>query len=137
MGGFPEATSGRFTEFKLEPWMKANATHLLSHNNAAERPFALMKSLDDAHSQMSSPIVYNISHSRVINILAMASLRPKTQKGEAKTGKTRAGPAVLADSRLKRTISVVASVRMKSERTVTKQRREEDAAGEMANAKHR
>jgi hypothetical protein len=67
----------------------------------------------------------------------LASAKPKAQKDAAKVGKTRAGAVVLADSRLKMAISVVASGRMWIEGSVTKQCREEHVADEMPNAKHR
>jgi len=61
MGGFLEATNVRFAEAKFEPWMKERATDLLSHNNAAERPFAVLKSQDDLYSPMRLP---NLGHIR-------------------------------------------------------------------------
>jgi hypothetical protein len=41
--------------------MKERATDLLSHNNAAERPFAVLKSQDDLYSPMRLP---NLGHIR-------------------------------------------------------------------------
>ena len=139
MGDFLEVTNGSRAESKLEPWMKARAMLLLSHNNPAERPFALMKFLDHLFPTMSLNNLSNASHALVNGTFALASPKPKTQKGaaEATSSQTCAGAAVLANSRLKRAVSVVASVRMRSAGTVTTQRREEYAADIVANAEHR
>ena len=38
-----EAADGKYEEPRLEEWEKDRANDLLCHNNATERPFAVMK----------------------------------------------------------------------------------------------
>jgi hypothetical protein len=137
MGDYLEATNGRYAESKLEPWMKARASDLLSHNNHAERPFAVMKSLDHVFPSMGLSNLASVSHAQVNGTFASASPKPKTQKGAAKAVGKRVGAAVLADTRLQEAISKVASVRLMSPGEVTKQRREEYVTDINADAEHR
>jgi hypothetical protein len=65
MGGILEATNGRFAESKFGSWMKARVIYLLSHNNTAERLFAVLMSLDYLYSLMRLPNSGHIRRARV------------------------------------------------------------------------
>ena len=80
MGDYLEATDGCYANSKLEPWMKACAVLLLSHNNPAERPFALMKLLDHLFPTIALSNLSNVAHARVNGTFALAKQKPKTKK---------------------------------------------------------
>mmetsp|Transcript_72447 Transcript_72447/g.145766 ORF Transcript_72447/g.145766 Transcript_72447/m.145766 type:complete len:467 (+) Transcript_72447:256-1656(+) len=137
MGDYFEATGGCHATSTLEPWMIARAVLLPSHNNHAERPFALMKLLDHLFPAMKLANVSNVAHARVNRTSALAPPKPKTAKGARNLERKTAGAATLADPRLKKAVSAVAGVRRQSLGAVTKQRREQLTADIAAAAVHR
>ena len=137
MGDYLEATNGCHAQSKLEPWMKARVVHLLSHNNAAERPFAVVKLFDHLFPTMALSNLSNLSHARVNGTFALAPPKPKTLKGASKAGQKPAGAAILADPRLQQGVSKVSGVRKSSLGAVIKLRREQRAADETAAVAHR
>jgi hypothetical protein len=135
MGDFLEATNGRKSLSKLEPWMKKRAVHLLAHNNHAERPFAVMKYYNNIFETMTLSNLSSLSLARCNNTYQRHPDNPKTQK--TTTGKVVVGAAVDAHPKLQAAVSAVSSVRVKSLGEVTVLRREGAVADQAAATAHR
>ena len=65
MGNYLEATNGKYTESRLEQWEIDRASGLLCHNNAAERPFGVMKWLKKMYPSMTISSLSHIAHAIV------------------------------------------------------------------------
>lgn len=110
MGDYLEATEGKMAKSKLEPWVKARVVQLLSHNNHAERPFAVIKLFDQLFQTMSLSNLSGLSNARCNGTFKRAAPPPKTKKTAAKAT-CKAGAAVEAVPLLRKAVSSVCGVR--------------------------
>lgn len=111
-----EATNGRLANSKLSEPDKKRKAELLCHNNAAERTFAVFRSMLQRYPSMSLRCAATISFARLNGTFKMK---------EIKNGETisEAGTALTADPVLQAAVSELCSVREKSEGFVTLLRR--------------
>ena len=104
---FLTETDGDFAPDKVEDWMKAVAVHCLAHNNAAERPFAVVKFLNKKFPNMRLETKAGLTTAicnKTFNLGLMAGKTAKTkarveQQGGVGSGKGAAWaapPALLA-----------------------------------------
>ena len=62
MGNYLEAIDGNYKELRLGEWEKDRANGLLCHNNAAVRPFAVMRWLYRIYPSMAIPSLLHVAH---------------------------------------------------------------------------
>ena len=125
-----EATNGRLANSKLSEPDKKRKAELLCHNNAAERTFAVFRSMLQRYPSMSLRCAATISCARLNGTFKMK---------EIKNGETisEAGSALTADPVLQAAVSELCSVREKSEGFVTLLRRSAHVLDKKAGDIHR
>ena len=110
MGKYLRSTGGIFRNDLREEWEINKVSQLLSHNNAAERPFAIAKAYLAYFKSMKLSTLANFSLA-----LANGSHRPAGTLGKTKKTKGRvptpAGIAVTSPERLKIAVTKVCGVR--------------------------
>ena len=110
MGAYINATDGEKRNNKLTELEKTKASQLLSHNNHAERPFAVIKALAKKYPSMSLRNLAATANARVNGTFRMPEEGGKTQKT---IGKIVAQPGIFynVDPELLAAVSKVCSVR--------------------------
>jgi hypothetical protein len=118
MGNYLSQTNGNLSNDKKEAWEMEAAKGMLSHNNNAERPFAVLRAFAKMYPALSLKNLAWLSHS-----LVNGTHRPARTFGVATnlpgTNTQKAGIALTAHPSLKRAVNVVCSVRRKNIGAVT------------------
>jgi hypothetical protein len=118
MGDYLEQTDGKLSNDKMTSWELAAVKGMLSHNNYAERPFAVLRAVWKMYPSLSLKNLGWLSHS-----LANGTHRPAQTYGVSRDGDGnhchKPGIAITAHPDLKRAVSVVCSVRRKLIGSVT------------------
>jgi hypothetical protein len=126
MGKYLRSTGGVFRNDMRGEWEIDKVSQILSHNNAAERPFAIAKAYLDCFPTMRLATLANFSLA-----LANGSHRPAGTLGKTKKTKDRmaapAGIAVTAPENLKLSVTKVCGVRKVKPGKVTDLLRENNA----------
>ena len=118
MGDYLTQTNGTLRNSNKEAWELDAAKGMLSHNNHAERPFAVLRAFAKTYPALSLRNLAWLSHS-----LVNGTHRPAHTFGAAKKGNgilsQKAGIALTAHPNLKRAVNAVCSVRRKKVGAVT------------------
>jgi hypothetical protein len=119
MGDYLKQTNGKLCNDKRETWELEAVKGMVSHNNHAERPFAVLRVIWKTYPALSLKNLGWLSHS-----LANGTHRPASTYGVSKDTEgnhcNKPGIALTAHPELKRAVSVVCSVRRKLIGKVTK-----------------
>ena len=118
MGDYLHQTNGVLCNRNKEEWELDAAKGMLAHNNAAERPFAVLRAFAKMYPALSLRNLAWLSHS-----LVNGTHRPAHTFGEVKdrhgNNCSKVGIALTAHPILKRAVNLVCSVRRKTVGTVT------------------
>jgi hypothetical protein len=118
MGDYLKQTNGKLCNDKRETWELEAVKGMVSHNNHAERPFAVLRAIWKMYPSLSLKNLGWLSHS-----LANGTHRPASTYGVSKDTDgnhcSKPGIALTAHPELKRAVSVVCSVRRKLIGSVT------------------
>jgi hypothetical protein len=118
MGDYLKQTNGKLCNDKRETWELEAVKGMVSHNNHAERPFAVLRAIWKTYPSLSLKNLGWLSHS-----LANGTHRPASTYGVCKDTDgnhcSKPGIALTAHPELKRAVSVVYSVRRKLIGSVT------------------
>ena len=136
MGDFLEETNGAKAESQLEDWERAKYSKALATNNAAERPFAVIKELLHSFPSMRLCFLSAISHARVNGTFRVAEAGGKFHKTKHRAG-VKAGAAMAADPGLTRGMHTMTSIRDTNPSDLTKLQRQWDHEDNLACAAHR
>jgi hypothetical protein len=119
MSDYLKQTNGKLSNEKRESWELEAVKGMLSHNNFAERPFAVLRAIWKMYPALSLKNLGWLSHS-----LANGAHRPAQTYGVTKDKEgnfcQKAGIALTAHPELKRAVNVVCSVRRKTIGAVTR-----------------
>jgi hypothetical protein len=126
MGDFLKATNGKFQNDNLSEFQKKRTGKLFSHNNWAERPFAVVKDLALRYPSMSLSHLSALAHARVNGTYRSPTAEHNKAKNKNRKRKTmeRGGAAVTAHPALKTAVAKVCCVRDATLGKVTAMRRE-------------
>jgi len=119
MKNYLEATGGDQRLSEQPTWVKLKAVHMLAHNNKAESPFATAKYLNHVFQSMSLAKIAGLTHAAANGTFKLAGSKGKTKKTAARPV-TQAGAAITAPAALRAAVSLLCSVRVKSDK-VTKE----------------
>jgi hypothetical protein len=112
-------TSGNFCNGKREEWEKQAVELMVSHNNYAERPFAVVKALARMYPSLSLLNLSKLTHSIVNGTHRCAETFGR--RNDLQIGSTRlAGIALTAHPALRKAVNILCSVRRKSTGAVTR-----------------
>ena len=136
MGDFLEATKGAKAESQLEDWERQKYGKALATNNAAERPFAVIKELLHSFPSMRLCFLSATSHSRVNGTFRVAEAGGKFQKTKHRVG-VKAGAAMTSDPFLIQTIHTMTSIRDRNPGDLTKLWRQWELEDHLACSAHR
>ena len=134
---FLGVTDGKFAPGKVERWMKAMAVHCLAHNNKAEGPFALVKTLKKLYPNMRLETDASLATCMFNGTYKPGEAEAKTEKtlarqvaagGPKGPGQGLAAPKPLKDA--VRVITKVGGVGAKRRRDEAKQARADQATAE-------
>jgi hypothetical protein len=118
MGDYLPQTNGKLSNKNKEAWELEAATGMLSHNNHAERPFAVLRAFAKMYPALSLRNLAWLAHS-----LVNGTHRPAHTFGVVKDRYSipsqKAGIALTAHPSLKRAVNEVCSVRRKNVGSVT------------------
>lgn len=118
MKDYLRQTNGSLSNEKREEWELQATKHMLSHNNHAERPFAVLRAFAKMYPALSLRNLSWLAHS-----LVNGTHRPERLFGAARDAHGNnllsAGIAVTAHQHLKQAVNVVCSVRRKNVGAVT------------------
>ena len=99
MKDYLRQTDGRLQTGTREPWEREKCKNMLSHNNGAERPFAISRAYKNLYPSLTLANLGKLSQS-----MANGTHRPR-HKGSA------AGIALTADPRLRNCVTLLCNVR--------------------------
>jgi hypothetical protein len=99
MKDYLRQTDGRLQTGTREPWEREKCKNMLSHNNGAERPFAIARAYKNLYPSLTLANLGKLSQS-----MANGTHRPR-HKGSA------AGIAFTADPRLRNCVTLLCNVR--------------------------
>ena len=118
MGMYLSQTDGRLSNDKREDWELEAVKGMMSHNNFAERPFAVLKAFAKTYPALSLRNLAWVTHS-----LVNGTHRPANTFGTCKDRDgnhiREAGIALTVHPKLKRAVNTVCSVRRKKTGAVT------------------
>jgi hypothetical protein len=127
MKNYLRQTDGKWSNEKRESWELQTVKGMLSHNNHAERPFAVLRSYAKMYPSLSLRNLAWLSH-----CLVNGTHRPARIFGSNKdkhgNNLHEAGIAITAHPSLKRAVNAVCSVKRKTVRSVTRIVREAQVA---------
>lgn len=119
MKDYLRQTNGALRNERREEWELQATKHMLSHNNHAERPFAVLRAFAKMYPALSLRNLSWLAHS-----LVNGTHRPERLFGAARDSHGNnlmtAGIAVTAHPHLKQAVNVVCSVRRKTVGAVTR-----------------
>ncbi len=119
MKDYLRQTNGPLSNERREEWELQATKHMLSHNNHAERPFAVLRAFAKMYPALSLRNLSWLAHS-----LVNGTHRPERLFGAARDSHGNnlmtAGIAVTAHRHLKQAVNIVCSVRRKTVGAVTR-----------------
>jgi hypothetical protein len=132
MGKYLQSTGGIYRNELREEWELEKVSHLLSHNNAAERPFGIVKAYLDVYKTMKLSTLANFSLAITNGSHKPAGTIGKTKKTKLRVPKP-AGIALTSPESLKLAITKVCGTQLVHTGKVTALLREK-CAGDTARA---
>ena len=118
MKDYLHQTEGPLRNETREPWEQKAVEKMLSHNNHAERPFAVLKAFARMYPTLSLQNLSWLTHSLVNGTHRCADVFGRSKDGEPISSRL-AGIAITAHIELKRAVNDLCSVRRKSPGVVT------------------
>ena len=136
MKKYIKQTSGELCNDKREDWEKEAVKLMVSHNNFAERPFAVVKALARMYPSLSLQNLSQLTHSIVNSTHRCAETYGR--RDDSDIGNTRlAGIALTAHPALRKAVNILCSVRRKSVGAVTRICRDAHALDTIAHIANR
>jgi hypothetical protein len=123
MGHYLSRTNGKFQNSNLAEKARKMASKIISHNNWAERPFAVAKALAHQRPSMSLSHLFSLAHARV-NGTCRSPTAERNDKKRKKRTMERPGAAVMAHPAAKTAVAKLCCIRSASLGGVVKMRRE-------------
>ena len=120
MKNYIKQTNGELCNDKREDWEKQAVQQMVSHNNYAERPFAVVKAFARMYPSLSLRNLSHLTHSLVNGTHCCAETFGRRNKAIPVTRRI-AGIALTAHPKLKAAVNTLCSVRRKSLGAVTRQ----------------
>jgi hypothetical protein len=118
MKNYIKQTGGELCNDNREEWENKAIAHMVSHNNYAERPFAVVKAFARMYPSLSLRNLSHLTHSLVNGTHRCADTFGRRNKGVPVTTRL-AGIALTAHPALKSAVNKLCSVRRKSVGVVT------------------
>jgi hypothetical protein len=142
MGDFLVSTDGKKNKVYTTEWEMERASHLVCHNNWAERPFAVVKALAHLYPKMSLANLSSLAHARVNGTYRSPTIEANKLKRKRNKQTMESGGAVqTAHPAIQESVSRLCCVRECSLGAVVKMRRElrgkDTEASRMHVAEHR
>ena len=123
-GYYLSRTNGKFQNSNLTEKARKKASKLISHNNWAERPFAVVKALAHQCPSMSLSHLSCLAHARVNGTYRSPTAEHVNSKKRKKRTMERPGAAIMAHPAVKTAVAKLCCVRSASLGGVVKMRRE-------------
>lgn len=130
MGKYLQSTGGIYRNELREEWEVDKVSQLLSHNNAAERPFGIVKAYLDVYKTMKLSTLANFSLAITNGCHQPAGTIGKTMKTKQRVPKP-AGIALTSPENLKQAITKLCGTRLVNTGKVTALLREKCTADTM------
>ncbi len=129
-------TGGELCNDNREAWENEAVSHMVSHNNYAERPFAVVKAFARMYPSLSLRNLSHLTHSLVNGTHRCADTFGRRNKADPLTTRL-AGIALTAHPALKSAVNTLCSVRRKTVGVVTLQVRAAQNMDKEAQVMHR
>jgi hypothetical protein len=136
MKHYIKQTGGKLCNDNREEWENDAIAHMVSHNNYAERPFAVVKAFARMYPSLSLRNLSHLTHSLVNGTHRCADTFGRRNKADPVTTRL-AGIALTAHPALKSAVNTICSVRRKTVGVVTLQVRAAQNMDKKAQVKHR
>jgi hypothetical protein len=136
MKHYIKQTGGKLCNDNREEWENDAIAHMVSHNNYAERPFAVVKAFARMYPSLSLRNLSHLTHSLVNGTHRCADTFGRRNKADPVTTRL-AGIALTAHPALKSAVNTICSVRRKTLGVVTIQFRAAQNMDKKAQVKHR
>ena len=139
MKHYIKQTDGALANDKRDEWEKEAVQHMVSHNNYAERPFAVVKALSRMYPSLSLQNLSQLTHSIVNGTHRCADTYGQLKNQDSELTRL-PGIALTAHPALRKAVNSLCSVRRKSLGIVTRMCREAhklDTVAHIANRKQK